>query len=436
MTTPLEALAEALLACRAFASGAEAPPEAILWCDPGTEFAPILPALRARLPNLLCFGDYDAAARTGPALWLRAAAARQVSAVNWPQGEPPVIYLPGRSRDVLRGAEDCPPELQPLVWFAVTGVFFGQPRQARDWTLRGFLAAQGSPVGLDVPDDKATREALPRAAACLFAEPLQQLKGRRLDATALDGLLVPDPILDMLRWMDGSLTPQSDPARFDAFAALAAKALGLDPRKRTRQDAAARLVKRGKGWAEVWHRFEEGNGGYEGVVTMLRAEEPQDLMAPPEAYPAENTRRETGLRNSLMAVANKPCAEAAKALLALESDHAWRRATVWARRGEARLAEALQHLAVIAKAAKPPANDAAAIAEAYAAEGWTVDAASLRALDIARTGEDRDAVVAALRAVYLPWLDAGAATLQSLAAQGKVPFAQPTAPAKPPKPPC
>jgi hypothetical protein len=56
------------------------------------------------------------------------------------------------------------------VWFAVAGTFFGQPKQARDWTLRGFLAAQGSPVGLDIPDDKTTREALSRAASHLFAE--------------------------------------------------------------------------------------------------------------------------------------------------------------------------------------------------------------------------------------------------------------------------
>jgi hypothetical protein len=223
MTTPLESLAEALLACRVFASGAELAPEAILWCDPSAEFTPILPALRVRLPHLLCYGDYKADTRTGPSVWLRAAAARQVAAVNWPQSEPPVIYLPGYGRDVLRGAEDCPPELQLLIWFAVTGVFFGQPKQARDWTLRGFLSAHGSPVGLDVPEDKGTRDALPRAASRLFGEPLNALKGRRLDATALDGLLVPDPIFDTLRWIDGSLTPQGDPARFEAFSSSGAR---------------------------------------------------------------------------------------------------------------------------------------------------------------------------------------------------------------------
>lgn len=45
MTTPLEYLAEALLACRAFASGAEAAPEAILWCDPAGEFAAVIRVL-------------------------------------------------------------------------------------------------------------------------------------------------------------------------------------------------------------------------------------------------------------------------------------------------------------------------------------------------------------------------------------------------------
>ncbi len=432
MTTPLESMVDALSASRTFASGAEAAPEAIMWFDPGSEFTPILPAMRARLPNLLTFGDFNAATRTGPALWLRAVAARQVPTVDWREAEPPVIYLPGHGRDVLRGAEDCPPDLQSLVWFAVTGVFFGQPKQARDWTLRGFLAAQGSPVGLDIPEDKTTREALSRAAARLFGEPLALLKGRRLDAVALDGLLVPDPTLDMLRWIDGSLTPESDPARFDAFASLASKKLGLDPRKKPRQEAAGRLATREKAWAEVWHRFEEGNGDYDGVVQLLGLHEPQDLLTPPEAYPTENTRLETVLRKALLGLVSKPQVEAISSVLALETEHSWRRDTVWAKRGETKVVDALQHLAVIARAVALPAHDPSAIADAYCHDGWRVDAAALSALEIARTGENREAAMSALRAIYLPWLDAGAAALQALAEQGKIPFAQPTTPPKPP----
>ena len=137
------------------------------------------------------------------------------------------------------------------------------------------------------------------------------------------------------------------------------------------------------------------------------------------------------MRKSLCDLATKPHAEAVKAVLALEAEHAWRRGTVWAKRGEAKLAQALEHLAVIAAAAALPANEPEVIAEAYAAEGWKIDAAALTALDIARTGENRDVVTAALRTVYLPWLDAGAAALQALATKGKVPFAQPATPPKP-----
>ena len=36
-----------------------APPAAILWCDPGSEFLSIASALRARLPSLLTFGAYE-----------------------------------------------------------------------------------------------------------------------------------------------------------------------------------------------------------------------------------------------------------------------------------------------------------------------------------------------------------------------------------------
>jgi hypothetical protein len=314
----------------------------------------------------------------------------------------------------------------------VAGSFFGQPKQARDWTLRGFLAAQGSPIGLEIPEDKATREALGRAAARLFTEPMESLKGRRLDAAALDGLLVPDAVADMLRWMDGTLTVDTDPQRFAAFASLAAKQMGFDPRKRSPQDAAGRLAKREKAWAKVWDRFEEANGAYDGVVKLLRLEEPQSLFERRDAYPILMERGENELRAALVALANLTPEGASASVADLEERHGWRRETIWAKRDEARLAQALEHLAVVAQAVALPAHDAHALANAYLADGWKTDWAALRALDIARTGEDREAVTAALRAVYLPWLDAGAMALQKLASDGEVRFAVPSKPPTPP----
>lgn len=431
MTTPLDTLTDALLACRRFLDGAEAPPEAILWCDPGREFAALIPALRGRLPQLLTLGDYDAATRTGPAIWLRAAAGRHLPGVEWPADQPPMIWMPGVGREVLRGAEDCDKALQPLVWYAVAGAFFGA--KGRDWTLRRFLTSQDAAVRLDVPEDAATRTALGRAAARLFDEPLAALRGTRWDAAALDSLLAPDPVQDMLRWMDGTLTETADAERFTAFAARAVKDFSFDPRTKSRQDAAARLGRRERAWAGVWERFEDAGGSYEGVVKLLRAEEPQDLLADLSAYPRVNETREAELRRDLAALSSMAPSAAADRLRTLDKAHAWRRATLWARRGEAPLALALRHLAAIADVPALPAHDGDAMARAYFETGWQADAAALHALDIARHGEDRDAVVAALRAVYLPWLDHGAATLQALAAAGKVAFATPKAPNAPPQ---
>ena len=431
MTTPLDALVTALRAAGAYNAAAEAPPEAIVWCDPGHEFVPLLPALRDRLPGLLTFGAYDPATRTGPALWLRAAAVRAVPDVTWPEDEPPIVYLPGLGREALRGAEDCPQELAPLVWFAVAGTFFGQPKQARDWTLRGFLSAQGSPVGLDIADDKTARGALARAATRLFAEPVESLSGRRWDATALDSLLVEDPAAGMLAWMDGRFTAESDPERFEAFAVLASRQFGFDPRKKKPADAANRLARREKNWAKVWERFAQHTSGYEGVVTLLEGETPANLLDSAETYPAENTRLEAELRKALLALDGRPRADAVTELRKLEKKHGWRRTTVWAKRGNAKLAQALEQLLMVAEAPTLPAHDAGALAEAYAEVGWRADDAVLRALDLVRTGADRQAVVTGLRAVYLPWLDANAEALQALAEAERVPFARPQSGVKP-----
>ena len=341
--------------------------------------------------------------------------------------------MPGHNREILRGAGDCPPDLAPLVWFAVAGNFFGQPKQARDWTLRGFLAAQGSPVGLDIPDDKATREALARAASRLFAEPITALREHRLDAAALNTLLVPDLNADMLRWVDGTLTPRPIPS-------------GLPPSPPSPRNSwgSIRAGDRGRRRRHGWRSAKRagppsGTASRNAMAPMrgsskllLRRGAGHSIFEGRDTYPGLNAKEEDELRKALSALAGATPDQATARLRELETQHARRRETVWARRGEARVAQALEHLAVVAGAPAIAAHDAAALAAAYLAEGWKTDWAAMRALDLARTGEDRQAVTAALRAVYLPWLDAGAVALQKLAAAGKVRFAEPKSPPAPP----
>ena len=222
------------------------------------EFAPLLPALRARLPQLLTYGAYEPATRTGPAVWLRAASAARCPIRPWPDDVVPILYLPGVGRETLRAAEDCPPLLQPLVWLTVAGNLFGHVN-GKDWTLRGFLAAERGPLRLDIAGRCRHPRGPGHAAARLCATPLDELRGQRLDADALHALLAPDLAADMLDWMEGTLDAPSQ-ERFAAFAAQASEGAQVRPAQASRHDAAVRLAEREGRWADVWSRFAAAAG--------------------------------------------------------------------------------------------------------------------------------------------------------------------------------
>lgn len=426
MTTPLDALVAALRDTASYNPAAEAPPEAVLWCDLEGEFSQLLPLLRERLPELFTYGEVDQSRRTGPAVWLRAVLANAIRGCPATAGLVPILYLPGVGRETLKGAEDCPALLQPLVWYTVAGTMFGHVN-GKDWTMRGFLAADRGQLRLNVADSSATRVALAHAAVRFFTRPVEDLRGKRWDADALNSLVAPDVAADMLEWMDGAFTDAVDPARFAAFANVATKELKFDPRKLSRQDAARRLVTREGKWDAVWARF-AGSSGYDGVATVLGMEEPPTLFDHfdnQDAYPKLNAAGETELRKDLAALDGVGLAEARARVLQLVDKHYWRRETVWARRGQAPLAFALEHLAEIARAKALPAHDGDTLAEAYLKNGCRVDFAATRALAVAPRDVDRQAVEAALRAIYLPWLDEGAQSLQELIRIGKVKLAAP-----------
>lgn len=427
--TPLAALVCAVHASADHDPRAEAAPSAVLWCDPGREFAPLLPALRTALPSLLTLGPIDPALRQGPAIWLRTAAGRALPAVDWPGDAPPVIYVPGVGREVLRAAEDCPEPLRLLAFYAVTGAVFGHPN-ARDWTLRGFLAANAAygGLGLDVPGDEPTRQALAAAAAKLFARPLAELQGRRLDATWLHHLLAPDLAEDTLAWMGGELTAQADPPRFAAFQARAKAELKLDPARTPLAAAAARVLRQDAGWAPVWTRFATaGPGFHEPVAALLTAvESPDPLLADPAVYATANARQENELRSALLRLDGATEATARETVTRLAKIHAPRAAGPWAARGHARLAAAIVQIARLAASPALPSQDAVSLAAAYAASGWQADDAAMQALAAVAPGAghldslaaDRAGVALTLRALYAPRLAREAETLQALLPQG------------------
>ncbi|HCF57339.1 MAG TPA: BREX-1 system phosphatase PglZ type B, partial [Myxococcales bacterium] len=174
----------------------EAPPAALLWADADKQWAALVARLQTALPHLFVLGTYDAAKRTGPAIWLRCVVDSVLKDVTLEPGVVPILYLPGVARQSLRAGDECPRELQPLVELQYRGRVWHQ-KNGRDWTVEAFLVSEDG-LQLDVAQDAKTREAAQRSLPLLAETPLDGLRGHRLEADDFDRLAVSDPTRDLL----------------------------------------------------------------------------------------------------------------------------------------------------------------------------------------------------------------------------------------------
>lgn len=439
--TLIEALDRALREVVSYNPNTHIAPAAVLWTDEKREWEPLLPRLRAVMPHLLTLGTFEPDARTGPAIWLKCVVARTLSGADWPTDAVPVIYLPGISRQQLRAVESCPPSLQPLAELQYRGLIFSQPN-GRDWTLLAFLSSEGEGLGLDVARDAATAEAMQRALVRLADEPLARLRDHRLEAADFDGLLTPDPVRDVLLWLDAD---DPKPAGWDAnkwsvFCTVCREQYGFDPKRDGRLVAAEKLGHRKGPWRSVWARFAEALALYPNLPDRLRQARPATTgnlfeNTWEETWPQDNEASEDELRRALNALDNVLPDEAARQIADLETAHGHRRTWVWAALQQAPLAEALRHLFELARATQKPLGGTTPtqIAEAYCDTGWHADVAVLRALNSVREPQDVRAVATTVKALYAPWLAQAAEAFQAAVTQHPLPVAgkQPNAEPKP-----
>jgi hypothetical protein len=403
-------------------SGDQEAPAAILWTDAEGQWLSLIPTLRAVLPCLYTLGRYDRATRTGPAIWLKCIVDQTLPEAP-PPGETPVLYLPRVSRQELRAAGDCPPALQPLVELQYRGRIWHQPN-GQDWTVRAFLVSDEG-LGLDVAADRRTEEAFRRVLHLLAELDARTLKGRRLDADDFDKLSIPDPVRDLLLWLNHPESFEAgakDRARWDSFRAVCQSDFGVDPERTPPAEVAVRLLRAELGLDRVWNRFSEAPQLYPGVAKLLR--EPAGVgqgVLPLDSSrdPRINEREETELRRDLEAAAALPHAAACARVLELEARHAARREWVWTRMDLSPWALAMRPLAQLAQAARNPVGGAtlSAAAAAYAESGWQCDSAAMRALACFQGAADAAVMVKVVRALYQPWLDASARHFQTLVAQ-------------------
>jgi len=413
-TTLLEAVRTSLARAGRYNPGDMVAPVAVLWTDADGQWRPVVEQLRPIMPELLTLGEYDASTRSGPTIWLRtviepAVRADKFPGLRWPNGTVPVIYMPKVSRQTLRAVEECPDSLKPLVELQFRGAVWAQ-KNGKDWTIRAFLVNEEDGLGLDVAEDKLTLQAMQGALAQLAVTPSARLRGKRLEAEDFDKLMIGDTPRDLLLWLDNPerIRAEWDKAKWEAFCNRCREEYDFDPESDGVLVGGEKLGLRTGAWAGVWNRVSEAPGIYRNLPDLLRRAKPRSkLIFDKEPWPDENDSRENELRAALVDVGLMKPADARQRLEQLEAVHGPRRGWVWARLGLSPLAGAMAHLSVLAKrtVAALGGDSANEMAKLYAEGGYLADDAALRALASAKSADDAAAVRAAVRCVYLPWLD-------------------------------
>lgn len=387
-----------------------------------------MPMLLPAMPDLFSLGPYAHTTRRGPGLWLRSVEARVLDGAP-PAGTTPVFYLPGVSKEQLRGAEECPPELTALVELQYRGVMWLHAN-GKDWTPYAFLVSKHGGMDLDVAKDQATLDSLARALPSLLSEPVAMLRGKRLDADFFNALVAPDPVGLLLRWLSNQETFKASrsEAEWNAFRQQCVADLHVDPGTDGPLKAAKLLAARANSWAKVWQRYADVPSNYPGVIDWLNKAAPKQagVFDSGETWPSVNDQEERDLQRALESLADSAAHEAAPRLLELEEQHGVRRGYAWTKLGLSPVAVALEPLAQLARlcATVTGATSLSAYADHYVAEGWRVDAAALEATEACGSLEAASAVLGAVRAVYLPWLEATSRQLQQLMRDAGVPPAK------------
>ncbi len=416
-------LAEALLSAAKVNRSLMTAPAAVLWPDPERQWQHVVPSLSDVLPGLLTLGQYQPELRQGPSIWLKTVIGSGIQLLK--PGVVPVVYLPGVSKADLRAIESCPRDLQPLAELQYRGSFWSQAN-AKDWTVSAFLSSKNGGLGLNVSQDKATQEALAQvvSSGVLLERPLDELTNRQINAEWLLSLLAPNPTRDLLVWMNAPQSAQEELAdvRWNVFCKRAKSDFGFDPVSDGPLVAAEKLARREGKWAAVAELYGDSYTSFPEVLTLLRTVQPPQLGLFPDmnphgplaGYPQANEQGEASLRNALSDCAAMDAAQARIAIATAEKVHGARRGWLWSRMGQSPLAQALEHLARLAElsAAAPIGATPSELASSYQQSGWRVDEAATQAMGAVQTKADTDAVGAAVRAIYLPWLEEAAKRLQ------------------------
>jgi hypothetical protein len=399
-------------------------PACILWPDSERQWEGAIETLQERMPELLKLGEYNPEKRTGPAIWLRCVIAGKTDDLQLPCERIPIVYLPGVGRQELRAVESIKDELKPLAELQYRGVIWSQIN-SKDWTVLAFLKSDQGGMGFDVAQDTDTKTAMIRALDPLLDMNVEALTGEKLNQDFFNSIYAGDYARLVLLWLDQGdvFKTNMGEKRWQAFVEMCESKLAFNPDKDGPLTGATKLASRDSQWQPVWDRFCEAPKRYPNIPKRIRNCKPpssMDWYSPGKTaydrWPQWNDAQESSLRKSLSDIDKNPAFKAREKILELEKEHRARRNLIWAELGEAPLAQALEHLAILAKTTSKAlcAGSILDLMKEYQTVGWQADDAMLQALASVEKQQDIEVITKSIRAIYLPWAEESARYLQKL----------------------
>jgi hypothetical protein len=403
-------------------SGSEHPVAAVIWTDAKSEWLSAYDALRSQIPELLCLGAYNPERGTGPAIWLRCVTDGTIVVEGFPTGAVPIIYVPGYSRAQLRADDLGPSQVRPLVDLALRGKVWTQPNTA-DWGVISFLGTQ-SGLGLNLAGSQSTQQAILANLPDILNEPLSELRGRQLDADFFQGMVAPDVVRSLLKWMDNpdGFRASCQPNVWQAFCSQVLSKFDFNVEVDGHTTALERLCKGDDEWEHVWQRLAEAPSGYAGISRRIGEIKPSDLLSPPDRWFSVFQERMGDVRQGVEALVSARIPDAIAKLAQLEAEHGHLRQAIWVRMGKGRELVVLKELAELASlAARVVSGTSPEIyAQSHADKGWQADAAYARCLAKAKA-ERLTAFGKVATRIYTHWADETARGFQAACQRNPLP---------------
>jgi hypothetical protein len=405
-------------------------PEVILWPDPESQWAEVIPDLQAVLPHLLVYGKYDPAKKQGPAIWLKCMVARTLPEANWGEGAIPVIYLPGVAKTDLRNVEKAGLEFQPLLEYQYTGTIFTQ-ENGKEWTILAFVENSVNGLGLQIAKDGATKYALKQALPTIFQDSEVFTGKSVIDSEYINSQLLPDIIPSVLKWMSmgDAFLQNMDEGKRTVFKSLCKTQYDFEPDHKNIKAIAEKLGSQRNSWKQVWQMYANAPRKYPKIEELLRFAKPGDLGSgifalPSESWPQVNEQDENELYKGLEKASKLHPEEALGVLNTLEQSHKERRNWIWFELGQSPLADALQYLLRMAEKSIEtfPSTSIEELKNYYTTNGFQVDQAMRKSLAAVKSEKDKALIKSLIQCIYKPWLESITNKFQNLIEKDATPF--------------